>query len=381
MNKLELEAREVISIQGNVEVEEDGKLFFESLKKSIKTEIIDNDEKLSSEIDVLKYAEKLSEIDVNEDRILKVTPGRSYSLDVSPETSSIITASGDKEGIIGIWRYDETSTEANLFQHRVHSDSVSSVYFDRKDWTKMYTTSYDGRATIFDAQNMSFNEYYKSDTLLFDVCLPPESSFANSLFLAKRDGCLTQVDVRTSKAIKSHKLHQNKINSVESNPVDSNYLVTASLDRTVGVWDIRKLEKEISLIGHNLAISHAAYSQDGNSIVSLCNDDLIHCFDFSYRTIDENKPEYGTFRHNNKTGRWLSRFKLNFNKRLPSSFVVGSMDKPRCVEVFNISNKKCKRVMRLRSGWVASVQSLNIFHDSLDVLASVNASGKVHIWK
>ena len=37
--------------------------------------------------------------------------------------------------------------------------------------------------------------------------------------------------------------------------------------------------------------------------------------------------------------------------------------------------------MRLQSDYVNSVQSLNVFHDHIDVIASANASGRVHIWR
>ena len=55
------------------------------------------------------------------------------------------------------------------------------------------------------------------------------------------------------------------------------------------------------------------------------------------------------------------------------------MDQPRCIEVFNA---ECQRLMRLRTDDVVkSVQSLNVFHKSKDIIAGANASGKVPFGK
>lgn len=367
---------EKTSIQGNVELEEDGKVFFESFKQSLKQDSTNlKSEAISTNL--LEFSKQLSNLDISESSVLKVTPGRSYSLDLSPQTTSILACSGDKEGNLGIWNYREGKelSEADLFQQRIHSDSISSAYFSRTDPSKLFTTSYDGRATIFDAQKMTFTEYYNTkdrDLLLFDVVVNNDAKY-----LACSDGFIRVVDSRTNSLVSKHRAHEKKLNSIEKNRVNENYLVTASLDRTIAVWDTRKIKKEVKYLSHRLAISHADFSSDGKSIVSLCNDDYIHCFDFTNNTLNEEGTEMHSFRHNNKTGRWLTRFKLNFNQN--NYFVVGSMDQPRCVEVFNVTNK-CRRVMRLRSDIVRSVQSLNKFHDSLNIIASVNAAGKVHIW-
>ena len=83
--------------------------------------------------------------------------------------------------------------------------------------------------------------------------------------------------------------------------------------------------------------------------------------------------------HDNRTGRWLTKFKVDWDPKQPNAFVIGSMDQPRCIEVFNSS---CTRVMRMREDDVVkSVQSLNKFHLTRDVVVSANASGKVHVWR
>lgn len=395
---------ETHDIQGNVEVDEDGKAFLEALQKSLSTEkpfssadglvkqepeVKDHDK--STYDDLLDYANMLSKLDVQEDGYMKVTSSRAYSLDVSPETSSILVGTGDKSGMLGLWRYTvdsglkEEEEKTNVYQLNIHSDSISSLYFDRTDYSKIFSTSYDGRAMIFDANKMVFEEYYQCDQLLFDVAyVSPNAGIASSdaVLLGRGDGMCVLYDTRHKKQISSHRFHDGKINSIETCPAALNYLVTASLDRTVGVWDIRNLEKEVATIGHNLAVSHAAFSPDGTSICSVCNDDYLHLFDFSKREIVDDKAEYAAFRHCNRTGRWLTRFKVNFDKKCPNSFVVGSMDKPRCIEVFRADQQKgtCKRAMRLRSEQVASVQSLNVFHDSMNVIAGTNSSGRISVW-
>jgi hypothetical protein len=46
------------------------------------------------------------------------------------------------------------------------------------------------------------------------------------------------------------------------------------------------------------------------------------------------EPSTSRISHDNETGRWLSSFKPAFDPKDPLTFVLGSMDKPRKMEIF-----------------------------------------------
>ena len=55
---------------------------------------------------------------------------------------------------------------------------------------------------------------------------------------------------------------------------------------------------------------------------------------------------------------------------------------PRQIEVFSAQGGQPRRVMSLQDpDWMASVQSRNAFHPSLDIVVGANASGRVHVFR
>jgi WD40 repeat protein len=60
----------------------------------------------------------------------------------------------------------------------------------------------------------------------------------NLLFACASDGHAMCVDLRSKKEVWRHIVHDNKVNTVDINPRDTNYLCTSSLDRSVKIFDI-----------------------------------------------------------------------------------------------------------------------------------------------
>ena len=75
------------------------------------------------------------------------------------------------------------------------------------------------------------------------------------------------------------------------------------------------------------------------------------------------KVQSYTTKHDNHTGRWLSTFRPTFDPKRPSSFVVGSMERPRKVEVFSVSDANSPLSLSLtaaiKAEFFASVCSRN----------------------
>mmetsp|Transcript_27757 Transcript_27757/g.33936 ORF Transcript_27757/g.33936 Transcript_27757/m.33936 type:complete len:243 (+) Transcript_27757:27-755(+) len=238
---------------------------------------------------------------------------------------------------------------------------------------------------ILDSNKMVFTEIYSCDEALFDVV---EDKNNHSLLVAREDGMLVQLDNRKNyKPVNEWQLHEKKINTVSVCPDQEHYLSTASLDRMMCIWDLRKMKKPIHALPHALSINQSSWSPDGKHLATVCMDNHIRVYDAPHlcanpaiaKRSGDILPAKPLCRvhHDNRTGRWLTKFKLDWDKKQPNALVIGSMDQPRCIEVFSAS---CDRLMRLRTDAVASVQSLNKFHPSLDVIISANSSGRVHVW-
>merc|ERR1711871_67475 len=144
-----------------------------------------------------------------------------------------------------------------------------------------------------------------------------------------------------------------------------------------------------------LSINSAFWSPTGAHVVSVCQDNILRVFDgLQLRNSAHSDPPKQTStaasappesvsaayapHHNCRTGRWLTKFQARWDSQNPDCFVIGSMNQPRCVEVYN-ARSKCKQ-MRLRHAYVGSVQSLTIFHPKQTVLGTANSSGRVYIW-
>jgi hypothetical protein len=78
-------------------------------------------------------------------------------------------------------------------------------------------------------------------------------------------------------------------------------------------------------------------------------------------------------------GGGLTKFKPSFDPKHNNVFVMGCMDQPRCIEIFQCDGG-VSQIMRMRDDEVRSVQSLNEFHVSKNVIASANSSGRISIW-
>ena len=88
--------------------------------------------------------------------------------------------------------------------------------------------------------------------------------------------------------------------------------------------------------------------------------------------------------------RWLSTFRPTFDPKHPASFVLGSMDRPRRVEVFSPSDAltstkvdsnpfSLSLIANIQNDVLNSVCSRNCFHPTLDIIVGGNSSGRVHV--
>lgn len=380
------------------------------------------------------YLDRLS---LSEDDVAKVTEDRITCTHILPFSSKLVVISGDKKGYVGIWDVDNKGHggDEGIYKYQPHVGNICNIHCNEHSLydQRVYTSSYDGTIRSINLSNNSFDLMYEmsddiSDVALIDVNFSPYDD--NIAFLGRSDGSATMIDQRmasgSSKAgsgagtVWSLGFHDYKINSIQQHPTDENYVVTASSTKEgrVSIHDLRMLKKctsgvvhpVVSINPHNYSINAANISPNGKNLVTVSQDSTIKVWqDFMKLTCEhENSktkvtkadvpvvtPPHHSIRHDNTTGRWLSTFRPVFDlKMLDSSvFMVGSMEQPRKLDIFMISNNKNKSSdddefdvptvtnKKLRSDYMNSVCSRNSFHPYENIVAGGNSSGRVHIFR
>jgi WD repeat-containing protein 76 len=185
-------------------------------------------------------------------------------------------------------------------------------------------------------------------------------------------------------------------NSLHSNGYS---LASAGLDGVVRLWDIRKFDdsrrrssksnnkapKEIASLSCGYSISSSYFSPSGHALLTTSFADRIDLMDNFHlmATTTSSKTPKNKFTksipHNNQTGRWLSTFMASWHDT-EDIFVVGSLSKPRCVEVFDA---KGKLMQAIQGNALSSVMSRCAFHPSSQELIVIggNSSGRVAVIK
>lgn len=85
-----------------------------------------------------------------------------------------------------------------------------------------------------------------------------------------------------------------------------------------------------------------------------------------------------TSSHNMHTGRWLSRMSAVWDPKQDNCFVVGSMLRPRRVQVFHVSGKVQHSFMDEEN--LSTVLPVTACHPTRNAFLGGNASGRLHVF-
>jgi WD40 repeat protein len=192
----------------------------------------------------------------------------------------------------------------------------------------MYSASYDSTVRKLDlAKGVAVEVYAPSnkneDAPLSGIEISADN--ANMLYFSTLDGRFGMYDMRTpsekAAGLEIFNLSEKKIGGFSLHPSLPHLVATASLDRTLKIWDLRKINGKgdwrlPALVGEHesrLSVSHAAWNSVGQ-VATSSYDDTIKIHDFSKSpdwkvgtslTDKEMKPAT-VVPHNNQTGRWVT---------------------------------------------------------------------------
>ncbi|KAI5794916.1 WD repeat-containing protein [Pyronema domesticum] len=358
---------------------------------------------------------------------IKITPERIYAMEFHPTVEKRLIFAVDKIGTLGIFNagltsLDETSTikseikeeeeaededkpksrsrssklkaeikdendedeessetsEPDISQYKVHTRTISSLCISPFDPSYVLTASYDSSIRQFSLSSG------KSTELLV---LPNDSAFSSlnalspsTLLFSTLEGLVGRYDTRT-KNPDLWTCSEKKIGGCHVFPGDMNYISTASLDRTVKIWDLRKMDNAVASHTSRLSVSSAMWSSSGK-LATTSYDDTVKIYSpslasFSGDEEQEIEPE-AVIPHNNQTGRWITILRAIWQQQPRDGvqkLVVANMN--RGIDVFD---EQGQQLAQLHGEGVTAVPAVARFHSSQNWIVGGTASGKVALF-
>ncbi|XP_061855784.1 WD repeat-containing protein 76 [Colius striatus] len=327
--------------------------------------------------DLSRYQASLNSMVLREENIKKVVKYRVCSMAIHPSESIIFVAAGDKTGQIGLWNMSCGAAQTFV----PHSEGVSCMHFSPANPAHLLSLSSeslrcgDVTRAVFDELCRSEDSLSSFDFLEDNACTAVVGHWA---------GAVAIVDRRTPGTVPelSADIGFKRTRTVHVHPVKKQYFIAAgSVD--VRVYDVRFLRLAgnsavSALPGHGKSVASAYFSPaTGHRAVTVCADDMLRVYDTT--SLSAPASLLCSRRHNNNTGRWLTRFRAIWDPKEEDCFVVGSMAQPRQIEVFQDTGKLLHSFCN--PSCLASVCSINVVHPSRNVLVGANSSGRLHVFK
>ncbi|GME40972.1 hypothetical protein GTA08_BOTSDO10586 [Neofusicoccum parvum] len=319
---------------------------------------------------------------------IKLTPERIYSMGFHPTTEKALIFAGDKMGNLGLFdgsqnvaevkaekaEDDEEDDEAEpaVTTFKIHTRTISASQFSSTESHALFSASYDSSVRKLDLNKGVAVEVYAPADKSEDAPLSGvDVGTPNVVYFSTLDGSFGMHDIRTppdnTGGTQLFQLSEKKIGGFSMHPIHKHLFATASLDRTMKVWDLRKIT-----VGN---VATASY------------DDTVKIYDFSNCSdwkpgaqLSDEKLEPATIiPHNNQTGRWVTILRAQW-QQMPQDgvqrFCIGNMN--RFVDVYT---SKGEQLAQLGGDGITAVPAVAQFHPSMDWIAAGTASGKLCFWQ
>ena len=348
---------------------------------------------------------------------IKITPERIYAMGFHPTAEKALVFAGDKLGNLGLLdasqeisnnvkeeeeeeEQDDNETTPDITTFKVHTRTISAIHFTPSQPEALYTASYDSSIRRLDLTKQVAVEAYGPesndiDDPLSGISIPLTSP--QLLYFTSLNGGFGIHDTRAKRdATQLMQLSEKKIGGFSVHPLHPHLLATASLDRTLRLWDLRKIAgkgdnrgpAELASHESKLSVSDAVFNAAGQIATSSYDDTIkIHnlpgtgdpsAMPTGKALSDDTFKPATVIPHNNQTGRWVTILKPHWQampQTGPQKFVIGNMN--RFVDVYAGTGEQ---LAQLGGDGITAVPAVTSFHPTQDWIAGGTGSGKLALW-
>ncbi|KAK7991346.1 hypothetical protein PG996_013602 [Apiospora saccharicola] len=340
---------------------------------------------------------------------IKLTTERIYAMAFHPIKDKPLIFAGDKKGIVGVFdasqekpTYDDDDEDADIPLPKVeafemHSATISSIITPQADHNSVITAAYDSTIRRLDLPTQVSSVLWQPEDDNEDIkitCVDMSPEQKDVIIFSTMYGSLGRIDRRTKGTeAEIWNLTDNKIGGFALNPLIPHLVATASLDRTMKIWDLRMIKgtgemRHPALLGEHtsrLSVSHASWSRGGH-IATSSYDDTVKIYDMSdamkwkpgHDIGDDAMEPAQSVRHNNQTGRWVTILKPKWQGNPGDGvqkFTIANMN--RFVDVYDSDGKQ---LAQLEGEGITAVPAVTEFHPTHNWVAGGTGSGKLCLW-
>uniref|UniRef100_A0A3Q2Y4B5 DNA damage-binding protein 2 n=2 Tax=Hippocampus comes TaxID=109280 RepID=A0A3Q2Y4B5_HIPCM len=286
-------------------------------------------------------------------------------------TNPTTLALGSKGGDIELW--DFKLRDRKMFIRGMGAgDSVTDMRFNPLNPNQLFTSSMGGTTALRDFHGTPLTVFADTDTFNFWYCCVDVSISRQMLATGDNVGNCLLVGLDGQK-IFSEKLHKAKVTHAEFNPRCDWLLVTASVDHTVKLWDLRNMKDKNSFLydmPHEKAVNSAYFHpSDCSKLVTTDQYDQIRV----YSSSDWSKPQH-IIQHPHRHFQHITPIKATWHP-VYDLIVVGRypddkicLGDQRTIDIFD--SNTAELVCQLHDPNVAGIKCINKFNPMGDVIGS-----------
>ncbi|XP_068219809.1 DNA damage-binding protein 2-like [Palaemon carinicauda] len=189
-------------------------------------------------------------------------------LEWHPKSMNIV-AIGAKSGDIVLWDYENEKNLAYIHGTGANG-SIQAMKFDSTSSNLAYTASVNGTVACHDFSGIAEEQIFLNTWDLNHWYTSLDLLDKHTFMVGDNKGVAT-ILTTDGKEIWKGKLHKQKITHLECCPSNSNYIISASVDRTMKVWDIRNMKSEknyLYSLEHTAPINSAYFSSSGRCVLT-----------------------------------------------------------------------------------------------------------------
>ncbi|XP_051917863.1 DNA damage-binding protein 2 isoform X2 [Hippocampus zosterae] len=280
-------------------------------------------------------------------------------------------ALGSKGGDIELW--DFKLRDRKMFIRGMGAgDSVTDMRFNPLNPNQLFTSSMGGTTALRDFHGTPLTVFACTDTFNCWYCCVDVSISRQMLATGDNVGNCLLVGLDGQK-IFSEKLHKAKVTHAEFNPRCDWLLVTASVDHTVKLWDLRNMKDKNSFLydmPHEKAVNSAYFHpSDCSKLVTTDQYDQIRV----YSSSDWSKPQH-IIQHPHRHFQHITPIKATWHP-MYDLIVVGRYPddricpgERRTIDIFD--SNTAELVCQLHDPNVAGIKCINKFNPLGDVIGS-----------